>query len=469
MMQRSTTKTLLFALWLLVTALACNLTSTDPPTIAPRPTDTPPPTIAYATLSPEELPQEAAPVALLPEQQVIAAPIEALLVNLTNQVQTDQLIFHIDTLQNFGTRHVNSSFDNPTRGRGAAHRYILGQFERLRDQSQGRLSVFTHPFQMTWAGVNTTQHNIVAFLNGTEAGAGTIVIGAHYDSISLNFDDSEAYAPGANDNGSGVAAMLELARILSARQHRASIMFVAIAAEEVGRLGSRAFVREYLAPRDIDVVAMINLDIIGSYMGENGMMDDRHMRLFSNGPNDSSNSRHLARTIELIAINHVPHMTLQMQDGDDRAGRYSDHMSFHEGGYPAVRFIQALEETSRQHTSRDTLDGIQGSYLTRATQTTLTVITALADGPRPPANISMRDEGGGVRTLFWQPVVGASGYIVALRRPGALFFEQFEITDPVSTSITWDGFVPSRFVELAIAAKDANGLMGPLSAPYPIR
>jgi hypothetical protein len=471
MVQRSRFKWLLFVVWGAFIALACTLSSSsDTATIAPRPTQTPPPTIGYATLSPQELPQEAALVAQVPEQEAaIAAPVEAMLVNLTNQVQTDQLIFHVDTLQNFGTRHVNSSYTDPNRGIGAAYNYIVGQFERIREQSQGRLVVFSHPFELTWGDVTSTAQNVVAFLNGTEPGAGTIIISAHYDSISLDVESGTALAPGANDNGSGVAAMLELARILSTRQHRASIMFVAVSAEEVGRVGSQAFVAEYLAPREIDIAAVINLDIIGSYMGENGIMDDRHMRLFSNGPNDDSNSRHLARTVELIAVNHVPFMTLRIEDAADRDGRYGDQMSFHEAGYPAVRFIQAVEERSRQHTERDTVDAMQGSYLARATQTVLTIVTALADGPRPPATISMREDGGGLRTLVWSPVPGASGYIIALRRPGSLFFEQFAIDDPASNSITWDGFTPDRFVEVAIAAKDGDGLMGPLSDPYPIR
>jgi hypothetical protein len=456
-MTRTRIYPLLFLLWLALVALACNLTGTEtPPTLAPRPTATPPPTIGYATLSPEELPEVAS----------TAVPnVAAALLNLANDVETDRLMLHIDNLQNFGSRHVNSGYGRSDWGIGAAAAYIRGQFERIRADSQGRLVVFDHTFEAQWAGVVGQHANIVAFLNGTEAGAGTILLGAHYDSITIDFENGKVLAPGANDNASGVAALLELARVLSKRSHRASIMFVAFSAEEINRRGSQAFVRDYLLPRNIDLNVMINLDIIGSPSDGSGRTDDRTMRIFSSGPNESP-SRHLARTLELIALNHVPYLSLTIQDAEDREGRYSDHLSFSEAGYPAVRLIESLEDTSRQHNDRDTIDGIQAAYLTRNTQAVLTITNALANGLRPPRNIALREAGNGARTLVWEPIPGATGYIVALRRPNALRYEQFEIAE---TSVTWDGFVPSRFAALAIAAKDSEGLMGPLSPEFIIR
>jgi Peptidase family M28 len=451
----------LSAFWILVMMLACNLTTGDPPTIPPRASATPPATIGFEqppTLSPEELPTAAV---------TVVAMVNTGVINLTNQVETDRLMLHVDTLQNLGTRHVNSPYDLPDRGIGAAYRYVSSQFEQIRDQSQGRLTVFAQPFSVTWAGVDSQAQNIIAFLSGTENGAGTILVGAHYDSTSIDFDSGSAYAPGANDNGSGVAALIEMARILSTRPHRTSIIFVAFSAEEIQRRGSIAFINDYMLPRQIDLNAMINMDIIGSQTGADGSMDDRNLRLFSAGPNDSP-SRQLAREIELIALKHVPNMTIQLQDGIDRSNRYGDHQSFSDVGYPAVRFIESLEDVGRQHNDRDTIDDVQGAYLTRATQTILTVITALADGLRPPINIALREAGNSLRTLVWEPVAGASGYIVALRRPNALEYEYFEVDNPLTTNITWDSFVSDRFVGLAISAIDSEGLMGPLSSEFKI-
>jgi len=456
-MKRTTLRLLLPLAALGMAALACNLSSSSqPPTLVPRATETPLPTIAYATLSPQELPQE-----------IVRAPsAEVALANLLNRVESDRMFLHIDTLVSFRTRHVNSPNGQGT-GISAAFNYIQGQFEQIAAQSGGNMYVFPggHEFRLNWAGVDTVQRNVVGIIQGTEIGGGTILIGAHYDSTSLNPEDGLAYAPGANDNGSGVAALIELARILSASRHKSSIVFVAFSAEEVGRQGSAAFIRDYIQAQNIQLNVMISLDIIGSHTGPTGAVDDRHIRLFSAGPNESV-SRQAARTIHLLGYNMMPSLEVLVHDAIDRDGRYSDHMSFTEAGYPAVRFIEPLEDINRQHTERDTLDDVQASYLTRATQLVLAVVSALADGPRPPQNMSIRDAGNGLRTLVWEPVAGATSYVVALRRPSSLVFdEQFEIAD---ISVQWDGFVPTRFAGLAIAARDANGLMGPVSAEYAI-
>ena len=366
----------------------------------------------------------------------------------------------------FTTRHVNSGYDSSSRGIGAAADWLLRQFEGIRADSQGRLVVFPQPFELEWADVRSEARNIVAFLSGSEPAAGTLLIGAHYDSTGINQRNGDAPAPGANDNASGVAALIELARVLSTRPHRSAIMFVAFSAEEVGRQGSIAFVRDYLQPSGIDNRLMINMDSIGSPRDAQGNVDTGSLRVFSAGPEESP-SREAARTVELLALNHVPDLVLTLQDSEDRAGRFSDHISFSEAGYPAFRLIQSLEDVTRQNNDRDTIDIVQADYLTRVTRAVLGIVSALADGPRPPRNIALREAGDGARTLVWEPVPGASGYVVALRRPGANRYEQFELDG--ATSITWEGFVPQNFVSLAIAARDSNGLMGPLSEVFLIR
>ncbi|MBZ0300382.1 MAG: M20/M25/M40 family metallo-hydrolase [Anaerolineae bacterium] len=453
-------KPVLFFLWLALITLACNLTGSEvPPTVSPRATPTPPPTIGYETLSPEELPEQVS-------TSVANASVNAALINLANEIETDRLMLHVDTLQNFGTRHVNSGYSRSDWGIGAAAAYVTAQFEKIRADSQGRLVVFPYPFELEWGGVTSQPYNIVAFLSGTEEGAGTILIGAHYDSISIAFEDGTVAAPGANDNATGIAALLELARVLSTRSHRASIMFVAFSAEEVQRQGSRAFVRDYLLPRNIELNLMINMDMIGTPTDGNGAINDKVIRIYSAGPNESA-SRQAARTAELIVTELAPYMSVTLYDAEDREGRYGDHMSFSEAGYPSIRVVESYDDLSRVHNDRDVIDAVQGAYLGRVTQTVLTLATSLADGPRPPRNIALRDTGNGARTLVWEPIPGAASYVVALRWPNALRYDQrFETTD---TSVTWDGFVPERFVGLAIAAKDSSGLMGPLSSEFTIR
>lgn len=451
----------LVGLGFLAVLLACNLAGTpEPPTLVPRASATPPPTIGYSTLAPNEYPQAATQIAPNVPQT------DASLLNLLNQVEPDRLFQHIDALAGMKTRHALSINTSPTEGIGAAKNYVLNQFYKIRDQSfQNSFSVVTQDFPVEWNGLSATDTNIIGILQGTEVGSGVIVLSAHYDSINYNFDDPNGYAPGANDDASGVAALIEIARIMSQRRHRATVMFIAFAAEEIQRKGSIAFVSDYVKNQNIPVTAMIDMDIIGSSTGPDGSINDRQIRLFSADPNESR-SRQLARSLNLIASRLAPNMEILVQDTVDRPGRYSDHMSFSDAGYPAVRFVEADEEIAREHTERDTINDVQANYLMRSTQTVLACVTALADGPRAPQNISLRDNGNGLRTLVWDIVPGAASYVVALRRPNALIYDPyFETTD---NSVTWEGFVPDRFAGLAIAAKDANGLIGPFSFEYGI-
>lgn len=438
---------------LLAAALACNLSAEQQPILPARPTNTPPPTLGYATLSPAQLPAQ--------ETAIPAAQLN--MINLLNRVEGDRLIIHVDTLQRFGTRHVLSSQSDPTKGIGAAQNYILSQFNQISQQTQGGLFVYPQPFEFSFNDVDTYGTNIIAVLTGTEVGSGVIVVGAHYDSISIPFTDGSVTAPGANDNGSGVAALLELARVLAQRPHRQTIMFVAFAAEEIGRRGSQFFVQTLRAQTPpIPVVAMLNMDIIGSATGPNGAVNDTQIRLYADGGLNGT-SQALARAINLYDYLYVPEMETLILDAPDRQGRYSDHLSFSDAGMPAVRFVELLEDTARQHNDADVVDDIQVIYITRATQTVLAAITAMADGLRPPSNISVRDLGGGLRRLLWDPVQGASGYLVALRAPGALNYQFFEIT---GNTVDWDGFTAARFTALAIASRDADGLYGMLSPEF---
>jgi hypothetical protein len=444
-------------LWVAFVALACNLgASGEPPTLVPRATATPLPTIGYATLSPDELPQIAA---------TVAPQSEAAVLNLINQVEGDRLLTHVATLQSYGTRHINSPYGQPGYGIGAAKDYIVGEFTKIRERSPG-FAIIEHNFSVSWNDVNSTASNIVGVLPGREVGAGVVILGAHYDSVSTDPNNATIPAPGANDNASGVAALIEIARVMSARpQPRATVMFVAFSAEEIGRVGSKAFINDYIRPYQIQPTAMINMDIIGSSTGPDGSVNDRMIRVFAQGAPEAP-SHQLARALNLIAYNHMPSMQLLVDGGEygDRQGRYSDHLSFSEAGYAAVRLIEPLEDVTRQHNDRDTTDDIQGAYLTKATQTVLALAVALSDGPRPPRSRSLRDSGGGVRTLVWEQVPDATSYVIALRRPGSTIYDSFFET--TTNSVTWDGFVPTSFAGVAIAAKDASGLMGPLSEEY---
>jgi hypothetical protein len=452
----------LIVVWFALVSLACNLSGDSrPPTIVPRATNTPQPTIAYATLAPEQLPQQQQPGAAATNAASPRLNIEAML----SQVSGPNLMQHISVMQSFQTRHINSTFSSPSSGIGAAYRYVREQFDSISAQYPDRFFVSDPPFTVTYNAVESVHRNVLGLIRGTATGGGVIVIGAHYDSISRDMNNAEAYAPGANDNASGVAGLLEIARILSARDCcRATIIFVAFGAEEIGRLGSREFVN-FLRQNNSMPNYMLNMDIIGSRTGPNGQVDDR-LRIFSAGPVDSV-SRQLARAVYWVDYNLVPTMEVTIQDEVDRAGRYSDHMSFSEAGVPAIRFIEAAEEVNRQHTAQDTIDDIQEDYLIRSTQSILTSLYALANGLPPPPTINIRDEANSQRTLYWDAVPGASSYLIGLRYPGSnVINNQFPWT---TNSVTWDGFLPEYLDAVVISVVDSNGLMGAPSREFPIR
>ena len=432
--------------WMLL-MLACNLgASTGPPTLAPRPTPTPPATPGYAELV------YAPAVSSAP---ILPADVE--IFRIIDRVESDRLMFHISALQGFYTRHAYSTQTSTTKGIGAARAYIADQFKAYLQSSGGSLYTFQDDFEATSADENIPQSNIVAVIQGAEADAGAIIIGAHYDSIGRPLDSGDAFAPGANDNGSGVAAILEIARIMSQRQYQSTIMFVLFAAEEVGRQGSPRL-------RQLDTGQRRRCHRHDQRRYHRNIHDrrqavnDRELRIFSAGPNETSLSRHMARTINFIGFNYGLELDLTVQDAIDRENRYGDHFSFSELGYPAIRLINAHEEKYNGDPT-DTIEYIEAGYLRQATQAVLAILTALADGPPPPRNITLRDQDSGLQTLVWEPAPGAASYVIALRRPGALIYEQqFEVTQ---TSVSWDQF--TGYGGIAIAAKNAQGLVGPLS------
>ena len=438
--------------------MACNLGTSDssPPTLAPRATLTPLATLGYVAAGPVRVPGVGA---------TVAAPVaDNFVAGILDRVESDRLMSHIRTLQDFGTRHVNSSQISSSQGIGAARAYLSGQFETYRQASNGGLYTFELPFEsLTADAERRRQHNLVAVIQGTEVGAGTLIVGAHYDSIGRPLDSVDAPAPGANDNGSGVAAVLELARIMSKSRYKATIMFVLFAAEEVGRQGSKAFAN-WVYGDQTDVIGMINVDTIGNVHDFNGLVNDRELRVFSAGPNETSVSRQLARTINFIGFNSGLELDLTVQDAIDRENRYGDHFSFSELDYPAVRLINANEE-KRNGDATDTIDFIESGYLRHATQALLMNVLALADGPRPPDNIVLRANAG-ASELVWAPAPEAVSYVIALRPRGSLYYER-QIAHSGSTSLAWAGF--NDYGSIAIAATDERGITGPLSREIVLR
>lgn len=447
---------LVCVLWVVA---ACNLSTDEapPPTLMPRVTDQVLPTLGFSTPIPGQGDGQVQ-IGPAPTNE----PVGARLYNLLNQVNGDRLINHVGILQGFQSRHVNSRLDSDTEGIGAAYRYILAEFQKIAEASPGNFAVLVQPTDVSVGGQVTRQHNIIGYTNGTVPGAGVIVVGAHYDSTdTTNQANAHLFAPGADDNGTGVAAIIEMARILSTEPLQARVVFVLFSAEEYDRQGSRSFIRDYVQVTNIPVAMMINLDTIGSNNDRHGNVNDTQIRLFADP--DKPDSVHFARMLDFIADNHTTDLDIVVQQAIDRTGRFGDHFSFNEVGIPAVRFIESLEDTDHRE-GTDTVDYVDQDYFRRATRTILTTIVAISDGLRPPGELVLRDMGSGLSRLVWAPVEGATGYLVAARLPGEVMYEHFFPAPGTYTAYDCECF--TRYEGMAVAAVNADGIMGPLSIEY---
>jgi hypothetical protein len=276
----------------------------------------------------------------------------------------------IRKLVSFGTRNTLSAQDDPNRGAGAARDWLFSEFSKAAEQSGGRMTVEKQTFEQPKARrvpVPTMITNVVATLKGTqpESEGRTYVVSGHYDSMCTSPTDAVCDAPGANDDASGTAAVLEMARVMAKYKFDATIIFMAVAGEEQGLLGSTYFA-EQAKQQGKDVEAMFTNDIIGSSRGGNGVRDAQTVRVFSEGvPSNETNeeavvrrgvggendsaSRQLARFIKETGGRYVPGMRVMMVYRRDRYLRGGDHIPFLERGFAAVRFTEPNEDYRHQH------------------------------------------------------------------------------------------------------------------------
>lgn len=443
-----------FVLLLAIVSLACTLTSQAPATLAPSTpmsTITPDSGLIPPTLQAESVPPPAG--VTQPQTGVSASPSGVALVD-TNRMMND-----INTLVSFQSRHILSSPSTDT-GIQAAQSFLINRFQEIRSNSPYpylQIDVYPQTFEMKWAEKTIYPSNVVMAVQGTDASAGVVMVMAHYDTALQDWYNGDGYQPGANDNGSGVAAVLEIARIMTQTPQRATLLFVLFAAEETGRQGSLAFVNEFIRPQNIPLMGALNLDLIGSVTGRRGERYDNVMRVFSEGPNTSA-SRQLARLIYVAGGRQVPDIGVEVQDRVERAGRWGDHMSFSDSGYPAVRLMEMADDTLIVHTQRDTIDTVDPSYLRRTTQVTLASLEMLASGPNPPTlrPLIPSPTDPNTMTLEWSHNPVCVNYVVALRRADSLVYNDFYTID--STSLSWGNF--RAYEAVTVACIDEKGLLG---------
>jgi hypothetical protein len=295
-------------------------------------------------------------------------------------------------------------------------------------QAAPRLQVSFDSYTIPPAGRITRQvelRNVVAVLPGRSPRR--IYLSGHYDSFARQAagavdSTNNSPAPGANDDGSGTALVLELARVLarSGLEFDATLVFIAFAGEEQGLVGAQQHARKAAAEQWI-IDAVLNNDIVGNSTGGNGRTDSRVVRVFSEGPEDSP-SRQLARYIREAAARYVPSQTVRLVARHDRFGRGGDHTAFNQQGYAAVRVTEATENYSHQHTVDDTFSGVNPEYLASNARVNLAAMASLGLAPAAPSLAGQqggpsigRGPSGYDATLRWRSSAGATAYRVVWR------------------------------------------------------
>jgi hypothetical protein len=406
----------------------------------------------------------------------------------------------IRKLVSFGTRNTLSEQNDPNRGIGAARDWLFAEFSKAAEQSGGRMTVEKQSFLQPKAArvpEPTTLTNIVATLKGTqpEAEARTYVVSGHYDSMCTSPTNAKCDAPGANDDASGTAAVLELARVMAKYKFDATIVFMTVAGEEQGLLGSTYFA-EQAKQKHIDVEAMFTNDIIGSSLGGNGVHDPATVRVFSEGvpsnesaeeattrrgvggENDSA-SRQLARFVKETAQRYVRHMRVMMVYRRDRYLRGGDHIPFLERGFAAVRFTEPNEDYRHQHQNVRIENGVQYgdlpqyddfNYIANVGRVNAAALSALAWAPARPKNVAVVTARLTNDTdLKWDAnkEPDLAGYEIVWRETTSPLWTSARAVGKV-TSFTMKGMSKDNFF-FAVRAVDIAGNRSPVSFPKPVR
>lgn len=332
-------------------------------------------------------------------------------------------------LVSFGTRNTFSDTLSNTRGTGAARRWLFAELRKASVDCGGCLrveydaavqTVARHPQR---ASANIV--NVLGILPGRDTNR-VVVMGGHYDSCVCSAGpnggvDSTTNAPGADDDGSGTSAVVELARVISKRYPRgleATVMFVLHGAEEQGLLGATQLAQR-LKRQGKTVVAGMTDDIIGNVVAENGAIDSTSVRIFAPDP-DTSGSRELGRYVWGVGALYMPGFEVVPVFRLDRIGRGGDHRPYVEAGWPGLRFTERLENYKRQHLPTDELAHVNFGYVAQVARLNAASLLSLASAPAAPDSVIASREnaatGGQSWSLRWTPVAGAARYEVLVRR-----------------------------------------------------
>ena len=394
-----------------------------------------------------------------------AAGQDAAIAEALSKVSAERIKADVYKLVSFGTRHTVSAEDHPTRGIGAARRWILAEMRKSVAVSGGRLSVDEDWFEGESRRVpKQRMANVVAILSSAGDSKRTYLVGGHFDSRVSDVMNATADAPGAVDDASGTAITMELLRVMAPLKLRATVIFVAFVGEEQGLLGS-THLAERLKTEDYEIDGMIGIDIAGNSEGGTGLRNNTSVRVFSEGIADGDSvSREWARYLDSTARRYVPDGRVEMIYRRDRYGRGGDHTPFHRLGFPAVRMSEFFENYTHQHQDVREENGIQYGdlpefldydYAARIARIAGAALMNAAAAPAPPKNVTIRGAVSYDTTVNWEPVEGAAGYRIVYRRTSAPRWEQ-EVSAGNGSSFVLKNVVMDNFI-FGVRAVDAEG------------
>lgn len=418
---------------------------------------------------------------------------------LLAQIDPSRIQATIQKLISFGTRHTASSQTDPVRGIGAATAWVFAQMQAIAATSNGNMTVQQQTFVQPVSSripVPTTITNCIATLKGTASPERFYVVTGHLDSRVTDVLDFTDDAPGADDDGSGVACVLELARVFATHLFPGTIVFATVDGEEEGLYGS-SFMAAQMAAAGNDVQGMFSNDIIGTGDAHDGTKPDPFtVRLFVEGiptkvtsdqvalmqavggENDGV-SHQLGRFVQSVAPFNLTGMNIRLIWRRDRYLRASDHVSFQAQGYPAARFTEPRENFDHEHQNTLVVDSVQlgdliqfvdFNYVARVTGVNAAALWGLASSPSTPKGLQIHTNppvnfaGTNLTSLHWNanPESNLTGYEVVMRETSDSDWTSAKSVGNV-TSVTLN--ISKDNVQFGVRAVDQNGNRSPVAFP----
>lgn len=411
-------------------------------------------------------------------------------------VSQAQLRHTIESLVGFGTRHTLSSQTDPKRGIGAALEWTRGEFERDSAACGNCLTIVDPAETVTGERIPTPTRvrDMVAIQRGTERPSDVVIIQGHIDSRVTDVMNATSDAPGANDDGSGVAAVIEAARVLSKHKFPGTIVYAALSGEEQGLYGGKVLA-DYAKAQGWNVVTVLNNDIIGNSCSSDGVCDANHARVLSEGPrsqgqeqlaeathslggeNDAP-SRNISRFLDSLADRLNIGLDVRQIWRTDRFGRGGDHIPFLEMGYPAARISVAVENYNWQHQDLrtengirygDTIDHVDFAYLAKMTKLNVAALAAIASAPPPPA-AKVEGAVSTDTTVTWTPVAAAASYAVHWRRTDSNNWEVSRSVPASACAETCRTVLPHIRVDdwvFGVSSVSRDGFESPVASAVP--